>query len=392
MSNQPIPEHVEIHPGEPDSRSATSQPAAPGNVRASLIPEPSRLEALYGLKRRALEAANKRKSQEASQGQLALEQEQGQQMGDQAGLGVQQARNAQWPVLDRMPAHQAKPSSTPEPLQQLILPYGWAENLRAVPNFALRSALGAVAEPGNRPVLNNVQIAAQAGLRIFYSGPQLDQNDLTVWYTVLHACRFVPIAAEHRHSPSELLSYLDMSVTGGSKGSIQALDARLQRLMAGTIRIEDKKYVYNGHLIDVVMFEKSTGEYIIKLNKDIQELFTRSSSQNTLLETWRVPTEIERDYTLLDWQVRSALSRGRAKQLALWLHGHYSSHGCQTHYSVEKLRTLCGSKIAEIGNFKKKLIKALDDVVKACNQAGQSFEYEIVDNIVHTKKGNSKQG
>lgn len=391
MSNPNKPQQASPSLIETESAAEGVEATAPGYKRQSLIPEPSRLEALYGLKRRALEAANRRKSQDAlqdpSQAQLALEA--GQMQGELSGFAAKPAPKAQWAELDRMPLR-AKPSTTPEPLQQLILPYGWAENLRAVPNFALRSALGAVAEPGNRPVLNNVQVAAQAGLRIFYSGPQLDQNDLTVWYTVLHACRFVPITAEHRHSPSELLSYLDVSVTGGSKGSIQALDARLQRLMAGTIRIEDKKYVYNGHLIDVVMFEKSTGEYIIKLNKDIQELFTRSSSQNTLLESWRVPSEIERDYTLLDWPVRQALSRGRAKQLALWLHGHYSSHGCQTHYSVEKLRTLCGSKISDLGNFKKKLIKALDDVAAACNQAGQSFEYEIVDNIVHTKKSDSK--
>ena len=65
----------------------------------------------------------------------------------------------------------------------------WPEPVRAVPNGFLRSALfGAIAK-GRRRYIDGEQLAALDGIEIRYTGQRLDQGDLDVWESVLHAVR-----------------------------------------------------------------------------------------------------------------------------------------------------------------------------------------------------------
>ena len=65
----------------------------------------------------------------------------------------------------------------------------WPEPARAVPNGFLRSALfGAIAK-GRRRYINGEDLAAIDGVTIRYKGERLDQGDLDVWESVLHAVR-----------------------------------------------------------------------------------------------------------------------------------------------------------------------------------------------------------
>ena len=82
----------------------------------------------------------------------------------------------------------AVPPGTPKPVPVAKFP-PWPDAVRAVPNGILRSALfGAVAK-GRRRYINGEDLAAVDGVTIRYKGERLDQGDLDVWESVLHAVR-----------------------------------------------------------------------------------------------------------------------------------------------------------------------------------------------------------
>jgi hypothetical protein len=100
-------------------------------------------------------------------------------------------------LLARIPEMQAraKQRAEREPLPGKPLPKNvvqlplWPEPVRAVPNGFLRSALfGAIAK-GRRRYINGEDLAAVDGVTIRYKGERLDQGDLDVWESVLHAVR-----------------------------------------------------------------------------------------------------------------------------------------------------------------------------------------------------------
>ena len=73
----------------------------------------------------------------------------------------------------------------------------WPEPVRAVPNGFLRSALfGAIAK-GRRRYINGEDLAAVDGVTIRYKGERLDQGDLDVWESVLHAVRLQGVVSEN---------------------------------------------------------------------------------------------------------------------------------------------------------------------------------------------------
>lgn len=60
---------------------------------------------------------------------------------------------------------------------------------RAVPNVVLRSALFGAFGKGHRSYFEREQIAAYGNVEIIYTGSRLDQGDLDVWESLLHAAR-----------------------------------------------------------------------------------------------------------------------------------------------------------------------------------------------------------
>ncbi len=100
----------------------------------------------------------------------------------------------------------AKPSA-PEPAVPVPLPKlpPWPEPVRAVPNGFLRSALfGAIAK-GRRRYINGEDLAAIDGETIRYKGERLDQGDLDVWESVLHAVRLQELGSQCRLTSYALL-------------------------------------------------------------------------------------------------------------------------------------------------------------------------------------------
>jgi hypothetical protein len=246
-------------------------------------------------------------------------------------------------------------------VQEVQLPL-WPEAVRAVPNGFLRSALfGAIAK-GRRRYIEGEQIAAIDGIEIRYTGQRLDQGDLDVWESLLHAVRMQELGSQCRVTSYALLKLMGKTDTGSNR---ETLHKRLMRLKANAVEVQQGRYSYAGSLIDDVYRDKETHEYVLILNPKLCALFAADQ------------------FTQVQWAVRQALN---GKPLAQWLHGFYASHAKPYPMRMETLLKLAGSEDANPRSAHQTLRKALDAVVEASAAHGERFSYEIRGDLVHVEK------
>lgn len=120
----------------------------------------------------------------------------------------------------------------PKNVAQLPL---WPEPVRAVPNGFLRSALfGAIAK-GRRRYIEGEQIAALDGIEIRYTGQRLDQGDLDVWESVLHAVRLQELGSRCRVTSYAMLKLMGKTDTGKNRAT---LHNRIERLVANAVTVK----------------------------------------------------------------------------------------------------------------------------------------------------------
>ena len=249
----------------------------------------------------------------------------------------------------------------PLPKNVVQLPL-WPEPVRAVPNGFLRSALfGAIAK-GKRRYIDGEQLAALDGVEIRYTGQRLDQGDLDVWESVLHAVRLQELGSQCRVTSYALLKLMGKTDTGKNRAT---LHKRITRLRAGTVELKQGRYVYIGGLIGEAFKDEETQEWVIELNPKLRALYGGDQ------------------FTQVDWGVRHALD---GRQLAQWLHGFYASHAKPFPFKVETLLSLSGSENADPYSSKQKLRKALDAVADASAAHGEGFSYDIRGDLVYVEK------
>ena len=249
----------------------------------------------------------------------------------------------------------------PLPKNVVQLPL-WPEPVRAVPNGFLRSALfGAIAK-GRRRYIDGEQLAALDGIEIRYTGQRLDQGDLDVWESVLHAVRLQELGSRCRVTSYTLLKLMGKTDTGKNRAT---LHKRITRLRAGTVELKQGRYVYIGGLIGEAFKDEETQEWVIELNPKLRALYGPDQ------------------FTQVDWSVRHALD---GKPLAQWLHGFYASHAKPFPIKIETLHRLCGSEAGEMWKFAQTLRKALDDVAEASAAHGEGFSSDIRGDLVHVEK------
>ena len=154
-------------------------------------------------------------------------------------------------LLARIPEMQAraKQRAEREPLPGKPLPKNvvqlplWPEPVRAVPNGFLRSALfGAIAK-GRRRYINGEDLAAVDGVTIRYKGERLDQGDLDVWESVLHAVRLQELGSQCRVRSYALLKLMGKTDTGKNRTT---LHNRIERLVANALTVKQGRYTYIG--------------------------------------------------------------------------------------------------------------------------------------------------
>lgn len=274
-------------------------------------------------------------------------------------------------LLARLPGMQARAKQQtervpgkPSPKNVVQLPL-WPEPVRAVPNGFLRSALFGVIAKGRRRYIDGEDLAAVDGVTIRYKGPRLDQGDLDVWESVLHAVRHQELGSQCRVTSYALLKLMGKTDTGKNRTT---LHNRIERLVANAVTVKQGRYTYIGSLIAFAAKDEKTQEWVIELDEKLRPLFAGDQ------------------FTQVEWAVRHALD---GHQLAQWLHGFYASHARPLPMKVETLHRLCGSEAGLMSDFAKKLRKALDAVSEASKAHGEGFSYEIRGDLVHVEKRGS---
>ena len=262
----------------------------------------------------------------------------------------------------------AKQRAEREPLPGKPLPKNvvqlplWPEPVRAVPNGFLRSALfGAIAK-GKRRYIDGEQLAALDGIEIRYTGQRLDQGDLDVWESVLHAVRLQELGSQCRLTSYALLKLMGKTDTGKNRVT---LNKRITRLVASALTVKQGRYSYIGSLIAGAAKDEDTQEWVIELDPRLRPLFAADQ------------------FTQIEWAVRHELD---GQQLAQWLHGFYATHAKPFPMKVETLLNLSGGENADPYSGKQKLRKALDAVAEASATHGEGFSYDIRGDLVHVEK------
>lgn len=269
-------------------------------------------------------------------------------------------------LLARVPELQAKAReralavpAQPTPAVQLPL---WPEPVRGVPNGMLRSALFGAIQRGRRRYVDGEQMAAMDGIEVYYTGQRLDQGDLDVWETVLHAVRAQALGSQCRVTSYALLKLMGKTDTGKNRAT---LHKRITRLVASAVTLKQGRYTYIGSLIGSAAKDEQTQEWVIQVDPGMAGLFERDQ------------------FTQVDWAVRQSLD---GKPLAQWLHGFYASHAEPFPMRMETLLRLAGSENDSPRSAQQKLRKALDAVAESCAAQGQAFHYEIHGDLVHVSK------
>ena len=273
-------------------------------------------------------------------------------------------------LLARVPEIQAraKQRSEREPLPGVPLPKNvvqlplWSEPVRVVPNGFLRSALFGAVRKGRRRYLKAEQLAALDGIEIRYTGERLDQGDLDVWESVLHAVRLQELGSQCRLTSYALLKLMGKTDTGKNRAT---LHERITRLRANAVEVKQGRYTYIGGLIRFAAKDEETQEWVIELDEKLRPLFAGDQ------------------FTQVEWAVRHALD---GQPLAQWLHGFYASHAKPFPMKVETLLTLSGSENANPRSAWQTLRKALDAVADASAAHGEGFSYDIRGDLVHVEK------
>ena len=271
-------------------------------------------------------------------------------------------------LSERIPELQAKAAKTDPTDKNAVavvqLPL-WPEPVRAVPNGFLRSALFGAIGRGKRRYIKGEDLAAVDGVTVRYKGERLDQGDLDVWESVLHAVRLQALGTQCRVTSYALLKIMGLTDSGKNRAT---LFSRIERLVANAVTLKQSRYTYIGGLISSAVRDEITHEWVIKIDEDLAPIYAYDQ------------------FTMIDWSIRQSM---RGKPLAQWLHGYYASHAKPYPVNMTTLLTLSGNEDAAPTSARQTLRRALDVLSAACTSADQPLTYEIVGDLVHVTKSPS---
>jgi hypothetical protein len=244
------------------------------------------------------------------------------------------------------------------------LPF-WEEDERGLPNSLARGALFTAAKCDKtlkREFYEGKKIASLSNLSIEYAGPELRQDDASVFMTLLHLGRHTPLGQPIHFTAYSMLKELGWSINSAEYKHLRECCTRLSATNATVTTPEDDQG-YAGSLVRTFAWKDDKGKqmqhWVVWLEPAIAELF----SQNT--------------FSLLEWGERKKIG-GRAP-LALWLHSFLCTHREPHAMSVQKYYELCASKTAQLADFRRRLKMALQKLV----EIGFILKFEIRDDKVH---------
>lgn len=230
-----------------------------------------------------------------------------------------------------------EPTEVVEKAPQMSLEL-WPDAVRGVPNAILRGSLFTIGQ--ERPTSKKRELLASVdGIEIRFKGERFNQTDLDVWEMLVHIARQQPLGDSVNFSAHSLLKALNRGV---GKSQHEQLKEEIARLRAGTVEVTWTKQgkTYIGGLIANAYRDDDTDRYVVVFDSKMSALF-------------------DSGYSYVDWEQRKGLKQNN---LAKWLHGFYASHAAPYAYKVENIRSLCGSTTARLGDFRKSLRAALDEL------------------------------
>jgi hypothetical protein len=230
----------------------------------------------------------------------------------------------------------------------------WPESKRGTPNSLIRSALFSAIQGKDRQYVEKAVLYSQQGITVKYTGKQLNQEDLSLWETLVHLAKEHPLGDVCNFTAHGILKSLGLS-TGGEQHS--RLHDGIIRLTACAVEISHEGKKYFGSLIESGAEDELTSHYTIKLNRQLIRLYSET--------TW----------TAIDWQQRTQI---RKKPLAQALHAYYSSHRTPYPVKISFLQRLTGSRNLQAASFKRQCRAALDELVKINFLESYSIEGDTV--------------
>jgi hypothetical protein len=252
-------------------------------------------------------------------------------------------------TLERM----KKTATEKEAKEMIQLPF-WPEPKRGTPNSLIRSALFSAIQSKDRQYLDQKVLYSQQGITVKYTGKQLNQEDLSLWETLVHIARESPLGNECNFTAYGILKTL-----GVAKGGEQhkTLHDGIIRLTACAVEITHEGKRYFGSLIESGAKDEITSHYTIKLNRQLIRLYSESS------------------WTAIDWKQRLQIKR---KPLAQALHDYYNTHKVPFSVKLATLQQLTGSRNKQMADFKRQCRAALEELIKIGFLESYTFEGDIV--------------
>ncbi len=230
----------------------------------------------------------------------------------------------------------------------------WSDKVRGTPNSFLRSALFPAIQSKDRNYLEDEVLASQKGITVRFTGKQLNQEDLTVWETLVHLARQHPLGYMCSFTAHSILKSMNLP-TGGKNH--KELHSSILRLTACAVQVTHDGKTYFGSLVKSGAKDELTKHYTLELNRELARLYGRTA------------------WTAIDWQQRLSLRR---KPLCQALHAYFSSHHAPFPIKLSTLQQLTGSRNKQPADFKRKVKAALDELVSIGFLAEYSFNGDLL--------------
>lgn len=216
----------------------------------------------------------------------------------------------------------------------------WHELERGTPNSFLRSALFSAIQSKDRQYLKEAVLASSKDVIVKFTGEQLNQEDLTVWETLVHLARSNPLGNICNFPAHSLLKSMGLP-TGGEQH--RRLHSTIIRLTGAVVEITHENKQYFGTLIQSGVKDRLTKHYTVQLHPALIRLYG------------------DTQWTAVNWDQRLQL---RGKSLAQALHGYYSSHNQPFPVKLATLQNYTGSTNSHNRSFKRQVKLALAELVK----------------------------
>ncbi len=246
---------------------------------------------------------------------------------------------------------------------------GWDDELRGIPNPFIRSGLFSVRNTKLRPFIENMAVASLSNYDIRYRGSELQQDDLSVWVSLINLARSTPLSDKVRFSGYQIVKDLGWRMHSESYKRVRESIERLQ-VTGITIETKNQSEGYAGPLIREYAWadldEKGDAKWMVRFEPRVSMLFVNDST------------------TLLEWEMRKKI--GTRATLAQFLHAFYTSHREPIPLALKKLHELSRSG-ATLSTFRRNIVNALQTLV----DVGLLSSFDTTKDIVRVVKRSQLQ-